>query len=97
LAVDPGREELETDDVARTASPWRTPLTSTAAGMGLEALGQGSVVLDCRDSASPLTEQALQETQAIVDATNEDHLDVVLTIENVPLNVPNLQRTVPGQ
>ena len=97
LAVDPGRDELATDDVARTASPWRTPLTSTAAGMGLAALGQGSVVLDCRDPASPLTEEALQRTQAIVDATNEDHLDVVVTIDNVPLNGPNLQRTVPGQ
>jgi len=97
LAVDPGRDELATDDVARTASPWRTPLTSTAAGMGLAALGQGSVVLDCRDPASPLTEEALERTQAIVDATNDDHLGVVVTIDNVPLNVPNLQRTVPGQ
>jgi len=97
LAVDPGRDELATDDVARTASTWRTPLTSTAAGMELAALGQGSVVLDCRDPASPLTEEALQRTQSIVDATNDDHLGVVVTIDHVPLNVLNLQRTVPGQ
>ena len=97
LAVDSCPDELASDDVARTASVWRTPLTSTATFVGLTASVQGPVVLDRQNPASPLIEETLQQTQAVVDATDEDHLDVFETNHNVPLDVSNLQRTVPGQ
>ena len=96
-AADPNRDQLAADQVPRTASPWFTPLSSTAAVAGREVLGEGLVALDRNDPASPLTTAALERTQAIADATNEEDSELMVTIDNVPLDVSNLQRTLPNR
>jgi len=94
-AEDRSRDELAADPVPRTAYPWLTPLTSTAAGVGLARQCEGLVVLDRNDPTSPLTEAALERTQVIADATDEQ--DLIVTVDSVPLDVGNLKRTLPNQ
>jgi len=78
-AADPNGDQLAADQVLRTAFPWLTLLSSTAAVVGLEVLGEGLVALFRSDPASPSTTAALERTQAIADATNEEVTDLMVT------------------
>ena len=90
-------DELAVGDAPCTAFPWLTTLTSTAVGMGLANAGENFVVVNSVDPTLTPTQAALKRTQAIADETEDEHVIVIVTIDNVPLDLQSFRRTLPNQ
>jgi len=60
-------------------------------------IAENMVVVDSTDPASPLTEESLKRTQRIAEVTEDEPLDVIVMIDNVPLDLSSLRRTFPNQ
>jgi len=65
--------------------------------VALADIAENMVVVDSTDPASPLTEESLKRTQRIAEATEDEPLDVIVMIDNVPLDLSSLRRTFPNQ
>jgi len=65
--------------------------------VALADIAENMVVLDSTDPASPLTEGALKRTQRIADTTEDEPIDVIVMIDNDPLDLCSLRRTLPNQ
>lgn len=88
--------ELATDDVPRSNDLWRVPLSSIERVLPGRPRSTGLVVMDPSDPTSPLTLNAVQETNKAIARSQLSSPSAYVTVHGIPLAGDSFARLLPS-